>query len=119
MIRRCPVRRLIVVAFAALCLLGTSSLALADDAVKSEGAPTKDETKAGKDAMKAQGNAIESEMRSKKGGGKGPIMQYREKMKAKRHEMIERMKAHKEAAMANPPAVAPAPAPATPPAAAK
>jgi hypothetical protein len=108
-----------VVAFALLCLLGASSLALADDVLKSEAAPTKDEMKAGKDAMKAQDDAIENDMKAKKGGGKGPIMQYREKMKARRHDMMERMKAHKEAAMANPPAVAPAPAPATPPVTAK
>jgi Sec-independent protein translocase protein TatA len=37
--------RLIVVAFAALCLMGTSSLALADDAMKGEMGSMKDETK--------------------------------------------------------------------------
>ena len=37
--------RLIVVAFAALCLMGTSSLALADDAMKGEMGNMKDETK--------------------------------------------------------------------------
>jgi len=55
-------------------------------------------------------------MRVKKGGAKGPIMQYREKMKARRHEMMDKMKAHKDAAMADPPAPAAAPAPATTPA---
>jgi hypothetical protein len=105
-----------VVAFALLCLLGTSSPVLADDALKSAVTPTTDEVKAGKDAMKAQDDAIENDMKAKKGGGKGPIMQYREKMKAKRHDMMEKMKAYKEAAMANPPA---APGPATPPATAK
>ena len=98
-------RRLTVVAFAASCLLGISSLALADDAVKSEMGHTKDEMKAEKDAMKAQDNAMESEMKSKKGGKKGPIMQYREKMKA-----------HKDAAMANPPAPVTAPGPTISPA---
>ena len=107
--------RSIVVAVAAVCFLGTSSLALAGDAVKSEAAPRIDEMKAGKDMKKAQDDATESEMRSKKGGAHGPIMQYREKMKAKRHEMMERMKANKEAAMANPPAPAIAPGPATTP----
>jgi hypothetical protein len=116
LIRRCLVHTVTVVVFAALCLLGTSSLALADDALKSEIAPIKDEIKAGKDAMKDQDNAMESEMKSKKGGGKGPITQYRERMKAKRHEMMEKMKVNKDAAMANPPAPATAPGPATTPA---
>jgi len=104
------VHTLTVVAFAALCLLGASSLALADDTLKSETGHMKDEMKAGKNAMKAQDNAKESQMRAKKGGAKGPIMQYREKMKAKRHEMMDKMKAHKDAAMANPPAPATTPA---------
>ena len=37
--------RLIVVTFAALCLMGTSSLALADDAMKGEMGNMKDEAK--------------------------------------------------------------------------
>lgn len=61
--------------------------------------------------MKAQDNAIENEMRAKKGGKKGP-MQYREKMKAKRHEMMDKMKSHQDAAMANPTAPVTTPAPA-------
>jgi hypothetical protein len=109
LLRRCLVRKPIVVAVAALCILGTSSLALADNAVKGELAPIRDEMKAGKDMMKAQDNAMESGTRSKKRGQHGPIMQYREKMKAQRHEMMERMKAYKEAAMLNPPAPATAP----------
>jgi hypothetical protein len=44
--------RLIGVAFAALCLIGTSSLALADDAMKGEMGNMKDEMKAEKGAMK-------------------------------------------------------------------
>ncbi|NOT24021.1 MAG: hypothetical protein HOP22_15045 [Nitrospiraceae bacterium] len=108
--------RLIVVMFIALCLMGTSSLALAGDVVKIKRGHTKDETKAGKDATEAEGSAMESDMGAKRGGKKGPIMQYREKMKAKRHEMMDRMKAHKDAAMDNPPASTPAPAPPTAPA---
>ena len=69
----------------------------------------KDEMKAGKDAMKAPDNAKESEMRGKRRGTKGPIMLYSENMMAKRHEMMDTMKAHKNAAMANPPAPATAP----------
>jgi hypothetical protein len=34
--RRCCMQKLIGVAFAALCLMGAGSLALADDAMKSE-----------------------------------------------------------------------------------
>lgn len=115
LIKRYLVRRSIVVAVAALCILGTSSLALADNAVKSELAPIRDQMKAGKDMMKAQDNAMESETRSKKRGQHGPIMQYREKMKAQRQEMMERMKENKEAAMVNPPAPATTPGPATTP----
>jgi Sec-independent protein translocase protein TatA len=82
------VQKLIVVAFAALCLLGASSLLLADDAMKGEMGNMKDEMKAEKDAMKAQ-----------------------------RHEMKGKMKAHKDAAKAHPAATAPmsAPAPAAAP----
>jgi len=116
LIRRCLVHTVTVVAFAALCLLGTSSPVLADDTLKSALAPIKSEMKTEKDAMKAQDNAMNSEMKSKKGGGKGPITQYREKMKAKRHEMMEEMKAHREAAMTNPPAPATVPGPVATPA---
>ena len=71
-------KKLIVVALAALCLLGTSSLLLADGAMKGEMGNMKDEMKAEKDAMKA-----------------------------KRHEMKGKMKAHKDAARAHPAATAP------------
>ena len=43
----------IIVAFAALCLMGASSLALADDAVKGEMGEMKDEMKAEKNGMRA------------------------------------------------------------------
>jgi len=43
--------RLIVVASAALCLMGTSSLALAEEAMKGEMGNMKDEMKAENDAM--------------------------------------------------------------------
>ena len=101
--------RWIVIMFVALCLIGTSSFALAGDIVKIKRGHSKDETKAGKDSVEAEDNAMESEMGAKKGVKKGPVMQYREKMKAKRHEMMDKMKAHKDAAMANPPAPATAP----------
>lgn len=41
-------QKLIVIGFAALCLIGTSSLALADEAMKSEIGGMKDEMKAEK-----------------------------------------------------------------------
>ncbi len=75
-------QKLIIVAFAALCLIGTSSLALADDAMMGEMGNMKDEMKADQDAMKG-------DMKAKK-----------EEMKAKRHEMKDKMKAHKDAAKA-------------------
>ncbi|RPH74644.1 MAG: hypothetical protein EHM80_17600 [Nitrospiraceae bacterium] len=64
----------IVVAFAALCLMGASSLALADDAMKGE---MKNEMKAEKDAMK-------SEMKAKKEEMKGKMKARKDAMKAKR-----------------------------------
>jgi Sec-independent protein translocase protein TatA len=71
---------LIVVALPALCLMGTSSLALADDAMKGDMGNMKDEMKAEKDTMKARC-----------------------------HEMKGKMKAHKDATKANPAAPAAAP----------
>ena len=114
--------KLPVVVIAALCVIGTSSLALADESLKSDMSQMNDDKKAVKsaekaksDAMKAEEDAMESGM-GRKGGKKGPIMQHREKMKAKRHEMMEKMKAHREAAKTNPTAPAPVPAPAITPA---
>ena len=77
-------KKLIVVALTALCLLGTSSLLLADDVMKGEMGNMKDEMKARKDAMKA-----------------------------KRHDMEDKMKGHKDAAKAHPAATAPMSAPAS------
>ncbi len=78
----------IVVAFAALCLMGTSSLALADDAMKGEMGKMKDE-------MKAEKNAMKSDMTAKKEEMKGKMKARKDAMKAKRHEMKEKVKAHK------------------------
>ena len=78
--------RLIVVAFTALCLFGTSSLALAEDAIKGEMGNTKDEVKAEKDTMK------------------GKTKEH--KGKTKEHK--EKTKKHKDAAK-EPAAPAPAP----------
>jgi Sec-independent protein translocase protein TatA len=103
-------QKLIVIAFAALCLLGTSSLLLADDGMKGEMGNMKDEMKAEKDAMKG-------DMKAKKEEIKGKVKARKDAMKAKRHEMKGKMKAHKDAAKAHPAAVAPmsAPAPAAAP----
>ena len=76
--------RLIVVAFAALCLFGTSSLALAENAMKGE--------------MKAETDATKGDM-------KGKTKEH--KSKTKEHK--EKTKKHKDAAKANPAAPAPAP----------
>src|SRR6267142_1812940 len=65
-IRRCRMQKLIVVAFAALCLIGTSSLVLAEEAMKGKKKEhtekmkakrheMKDKMKAHKDAAKAKG----------------------------------------------------------------
>ena len=101
-------QKLIVVAFAALCLIGTSSLALAEDAMKGEMGTMKDEMKAEKDTMKG-------DMKAKKEEMKGKMKARKDAMKAKRHEMKEKMKAHKDAAKAP---AAPAPMSAPTPAAA-
>lgn len=73
----------IVVAFAVLCLIGTSSLALADDAMKGEMGNMKDEMKAEKNAMKGEKKAKKEEMKARE-----------DAMKGKRHEM-KKVKAHK------------------------
>jgi Sec-independent protein translocase protein TatA len=83
-------QKLVIIGFVALCLLGTSSLALADEAMKSEMGGMKDEMKAEKNAMKSDMKAKKKEMKGKKKAHKGAI-------KAKRHEMREKMKAHKVA----------------------
>ena len=98
-------QKLIVVAFAALCLLGTSSLLLADDAMKGEMGNMKDEMKAEKDTMKGEMKAMKEEM-------KGKMKARKDAMKAKRYEMEGKMKAHKDAAKAHPAATAPMSAPA-------
>ena len=58
-------QKLIVVAFTALCMVGASSLALADDAMKGEMGNMKDEMKAEKDAMKGDMKAKKEEMKGK------------------------------------------------------
>jgi len=83
-------QKLIGVAFAALCLMVVGSLALADDAMKSEMGNMKDEMKAKKDATKGDIKAKKQEMKSKTKARKDAI-------KAKRHEVKEKMKSHKEA----------------------
>jgi Sec-independent protein translocase protein TatA len=100
-------QKLIVVAFAALCLIGTSSLALADDAMKGEIGNMKDEMKAEKDAMKG-------DMKDK---SKGHKEKTKGKSKGKSKGHMEKTKAHKDTAKANPAAPAPmsAPAPAAAP----
>ena len=98
-------QKLIVVAFAALCLMGTSSLASADEAMKGEMGNMKDEMKTEKDAMKG-------DMKTKKEEKKAKMKARKDAMKAKRHEMKSKMKAHKDAANTNPPVSAPMSTPA-------
>jgi Sec-independent protein translocase protein TatA len=100
-------QKLIVVAFAALCLIGTSSLALADDAMKGEMGNMNDEMKAEKDAMKG-------DMKDK---SKGHKEKTKGKAKGKSKGHMEKTKAHKDTAKAIPAAPAPmsAPAPAAAP----
>jgi len=100
LLRRCPVGRITVVAVATWCLIGTGSLALADEALKSETGHIKGNLKTETDAMKGDLKEHKKEM-------KGPITEYREKMKAQRHEMMENMKAHRQADKANPTTPAP------------
>ena len=72
--------RLIVVAFAALCLIGTSSFALADDAMKSEMGQMKADVKGKKVEMKAKTKASKE---AKKEDMKGKAKAHKTKMKAK------------------------------------
>jgi Sec-independent protein translocase protein TatA len=87
--RRCLMQKLIVIGFAALCLIGTSSLALADEAMMGE----MGNMKAEKDAMKSDGKA-------KKEAMKGQTKVHKEKIKAKSHETKGKMKAQKHTAKA-------------------
>ena len=75
-------QKLIVIGFAALCLIGSSSLALAEEGMMGE-------MKAEKDAMKSDGKAKKAEM-------KGQTKVHKEKMKAKSHETKGKMKTHKQ-----------------------
>ena len=102
-------QKLIVVSFAALCLIGTSSLGLAEEAMKGDmgNMNMKDETKAEKDTTKGD----------MKGKTKGKSKEHKEKTKGKSKEHKEKTKTHKDAAKAAPVAPAPmsAPAPAAAP----
>jgi Sec-independent protein translocase protein TatA len=91
--RRCLMQKLIVIGFAALCLIGTSALALADEAMMGEMGNMKGEMKAGKNAMKSDGKTKKEEM-------KGQTKVHKEKMKAKSHETKGKMKAQKHTAKA-------------------
>jgi Sec-independent protein translocase protein TatA len=91
--RRCLMQKLIVIGFAALCLIGTSSLALADEPMMGGMGNMKGEMKAEKDAMKSDGKAKKQEL-------KGQPKAHKEKMKAKNHETKGKMKAHKQTAKA-------------------
>ena len=83
-------RRLIVVAFAALCLMGTSSLALADEGAK-------------------YGNQQKSVGEGAQYGDQIEPVRADDAMKGKKKEHKEKTKAHKDAAKAAPAAPAPAP----------
>ena len=85
--------RLIGVAFAALCLIGTGSLTMADYATKGEIGNMKD-------GMKAEKGAMQGDMKAKKEEMKGKMKVRKDAMKVKHHEMKEKMKAHKDAAKA-------------------
>jgi Sec-independent protein translocase protein TatA len=81
-------QRLLIVAFAALCLAGASSLALAEDAMMGEMDKMKSDIKTEKESMKADTKAKKAEMKSKK-------KEHKQNIKAKRHEMKEKTKAHR------------------------
>jgi hypothetical protein len=86
-------RRLIVVAVAALCVTGTSSLALAD-----EGARYGDQIETGK--LSQEPSVL---------GNKREPVRADDAMKGKKKEHKEKTKAHKDAAKTAPAAPAPAP----------
>jgi Sec-independent protein translocase protein TatA len=91
--RRYLMQKLIIIGFAALCLIGTSSLALADEAMMGEMGNMKGEMKAEKDAMKSDGKAKKQEVKSQTKVHKG-------KMKTKSHETKAKMKAQNHTAKA-------------------
>ena len=116
-------QKLIVVAFAALCLTGASSLALAEEVMKGEMGNMKDEMKTENDAMKGDMMVNKEEMKSKtkeqektkgktkeQGKAKGKSKDQK-KTKGKSKEQKEKPKTktqtHKDAAKAAPAAPAP------------
>jgi Sec-independent protein translocase protein TatA len=107
--RRYLMHKLIVFGFAALCLIGTGSLAIADEAMMGEMGNMKNEMKTEKDAMKG-------EMKAKKAAMKGKTKVHKEAVKAKRHESKSKMKTNKGAAKGKPAAAAPMSSPAPAPA---
>ena len=83
--------RLIVVAFAALCLFGTSSLALAEDAMKGE--------------MKAEKDVTKGDMKGKTKEHKGKTKEHKEK--TKKHKDATKVPAAPAPMSAPAPAAAP------------
>ncbi|MEO6111112.1 MAG: hypothetical protein ABIQ24_04675, partial [Nitrospiraceae bacterium] len=105
-------KKLIVVAFAALCLIGASSLALAEEVMKGEMGNMKDEMKTENDAMKDDMMVNKEEMKSKtkeQGKTKGKSKDQK-KTKGKSKEQKEKPKTktqtHKDSAKAAPAAPA-------------
>ena len=102
--------RLTVVAFAALCLFGTSSLALAGP-LSAQKADMKDAAKGEKGVSKSEG-ALSAQ---KAGPGGETGYEERDRMKGAKKQHKEKTKKHKDAAKepaAPAPMSAPAPAPA-------
>jgi hypothetical protein len=100
--------RLIVVAFAALCVIGTSSLALAEDAMN--GKLYGDQREPGKSSGEGARYADQRESVGQGAQYADQIEPARadDAMKGKTKEHKEKMKAHKDAANAAPAAPAPA-----------
>jgi Sec-independent protein translocase protein TatA len=84
--RRCQMQKLIVIGFAALCLIGTSSLALADETMK--------------DGMGNMKDGMKSDLKAQKKDIKGQTKAHKEKVKATGSEPKGKMKAHKHATKA-------------------
>ena len=82
-------QKLIVVAFTALCMIGVSSLVMADETVQRA-------TDAMKSDIKTETDSMKTDMKSKKEEVKGKMKARKEAMKAKKQEMKKKAKAKKE-----------------------
>src|SRR5574342_319658 len=86
-LRRCPMHKMLMAVFAFLCLVGSASFVMADDAMKGELDKMKADMKADQDSMKADMKAQQDALKAKKEELKGKPKAHMVKAKgaAKEH----------------------------------